>query len=230
MVARREGQQTTYPVVSVPEHLAFLANQGVLELHAPTSTARDLFHPDRFLIDLDPPAGAVEAVRRAARRVRSFLEELEVASIPMATGSKGYHVVAVLAPTVDSEAVSRCGQQLATLLAHAEPGLLTDVFRIAGRGQRVFVDWLRNQPMATGVAPWSLRARAGASVACPLRWDDLDRIAPDGYDLDGAPLDGPDPLAELSAHPVDGARLVAAVEERFARSGLELPVFDRFRS
>src|SRR5262249_7153925 len=32
-VPRRDGESTTYPVIALPEHVAFLANQGVIELH-----------------------------------------------------------------------------------------------------------------------------------------------------------------------------------------------------
>jgi bifunctional non-homologous end joining protein LigD len=57
----------------------------------------------------------------------------------------------------------------------------------AVRKRRIFIDWLRNARGATSVASWSLRARAGAPVAVPLRWEDLGRIGkPDAFDLSGA--------------------------------------------
>jgi bifunctional non-homologous end joining protein LigD len=54
----------------------------------------------------------------------------------------------------------------------------------ARREGRIFIDWLRNGRGATSVASWSLRARPGAPVAMPIRWEELARMpGPAAFDL-----------------------------------------------
>ena len=223
---------TVYPVVSQPEHLAYLANQGAIELHVPTSRAADLFHPDRLVVDLDPPPGPFARVRRAAYVVRDALAEHGLATVPIATGSKGYHVVSPIRPSASTETIAVTVQKFAALLAARHGEELTIVFRVALRGGRVFVDWLRNNPVATVIVPYSLRARPRATVAVPLTWAEIETTDPDAFaigDLDRL-LDRPDPLAELASTPSDTERFVAAVDAAFEASGLVLETFDRFRS
>lgn len=230
--AKPGADVTVYPLVRDAEHLAYLANQGAIELHVPVARAADPSHPDRVVVDLDPPSGAVDLVRRAARVVRERLAALGLETVPVATGSKGYHVVGAVAPSVDAEALGIAMQQLAALLSAEHPEELTTTFRIAARGRRVFVDWLRNYPSATVIAPYSLRARPRATVAAPIAWDELDDVAPDSFTIDDADrlLDRADPLLERAESPDDAAPFVAAIGEAFERKGLVLETFDRFRS
>jgi bifunctional non-homologous end joining protein LigD len=230
--ATTDDDVTVYPLVDDAEHLAYLANQGALELHVPTTCAAAAGRPDRIVLDLDPPAGALDEVRRAAFLVRDALAELGLPSVPVATGSKGYHVVAPIRASVDGAAIETAVHQLATLLATAHPDELTFVFRIVNRRSRVFLDWLRNRANASVIAPYSLRARPRASVATPLDWSELATTAPDAFtiaDLERL-LERPDPLLALTRDPPDAATFVTAIAERFSASGLTLERFDRFRS
>ncbi|HEY6461871.1 MAG TPA: hypothetical protein VIY73_17015, partial [Polyangiaceae bacterium] len=150
-------------------------------------------------------------------------------------GSKGYHVVAPIAPsgtTDDGLAIGTAVQKLAAVLVAEHPDDLTVTFRVAQRGGRVFVDWLRNMPMATVVAPYSLRARPRATVAVPLAWSEIETIPPDGFTIADVArlLDRPDHLADLARTPAAPGPFVAAVDAAFERAGLVLEEFDRFRS
>lgn len=230
--AKEDDAFTTYPLVREAEQLAYLGNQGAIELHVLTSRAPDVLFPDRVVIDLDPPPGALDLVRRAAHFTREALAGFGLDTAPVATGSKGYHVVAAIRPAVDAMTIAITTQRLAALLSAQHPDELTTVFRVALRGRRVFVDWLRNNPSASVVAPFSLRARPRATVAAPLAWSEVDALAPDAFTIDdvGRLLERPDPLAELAERPGDGEAFVAAVDAAFERSGLVLETFDRFRS
>ncbi len=228
----KDQEVTVYPLVDAAEQLAYLANQGAIELHVPTARIPELARPDRIVIDLDPPAGAVGLVRRAAFLAREALGELGLRSVPVATGSKGYHVVAPITPTVDVEALSETLQKLAALLAEKHPAELTAAFRVAARKGRVFVDWLRNRHSATVVVPYGLRARPRASVAVPLSWEEIESTDPDAFtiaDLERL-LDRPDPLGDLAAAPSEPEPFVRGVDQAFERSGLVLETFARFRS
>jgi DNA primase len=44
------------------------------------------------------------------------------------------------------------------------------------RPGKVLIDWSQNDPAKTTVAPYSLRARAGATVSAPIGWDEVDAV------------------------------------------------------
>ena len=230
-VEGKDRNVTMYPLVSTAEHLAYLANQGAIELHVTTARASDLYRPDRLIIDLDPPPGAFELVRRAALFTRDALAEAGLRTVPVVTGSKGYHLVAAIEPSVGVDVLALAVQQLAALLVKKHPDELTTVFRIAERGNRVFVDWMRIG-LASAVAPYSLRATPRATVAAPIAWDEIETTNPNSFtigDVDRL-LDRADSLADLTATPADPQSFVRAISAAFERSGLVLEPFDRFRS
>lgn len=228
-VDKEEGGVTTYPVVDSEEGVLFFANLGVITFHAPSSPIDDMDHPDWLIWDLDPPEGGLKQVRSAALAMRQVLDSLGIPTLPMTSGSKGYHLRTRIEPGVGSDEVSGVARGVAALAAAAHPDLMTLAFRKADRGDRVFVDWLRNAPLSTSVVPWSLRARPGAPVATPLTWDEIPEVDPDGVRLPQAadravPSDWQDP------DPFDLAPQVDEIERLVEESGIELQPFDRFRS
>lgn len=227
----KQGGTTTYAVLTSPDRIPYLANLGTITFHIWTSAVPNLDQPDRLVFDLDPAEGDAASARAAARVVHGFLSALDVESAVMTTGSKGYHVVSPLLPTLDYEAVGTFAQLASALMVAAQPDLLTGEFRLARRQGKVFVDWLRNRWGQTGVAPWSVRAREGQPVATPIAWDELDETPPRRFDTGTAlPRLDIDPIADLAQRPTDLAPAVAAVEAQAATAGIEPATFDRFRS
>ena len=230
-IPKREGGTTIYPVVHRADDIAYLANQGTISFHVWTSRLPQLDKADRIIFDLDPPRGDVDEVRTAARVVRSFLDELGLASIPMATGSKGYHVISPIIPSIETEHLASLTQAAAILLARREPELLTSEFRKNKRSGRVFVDWLRNRPGQTGIAPWSVRPRPGAPVAVPLTWEELDGTEPDQWTLRTIDVAGHgDPLAGCAESPSPAGEALEELASLLEAEGFALEPFDRFRS
>lgn len=231
-VAGGTQEFTVFPILVEAEHIPYVANQGAIELHVPTARASALFQPDRVVFDLDPPPGATELVREAAIIARRALEDRGLVTVPVATGSKGYHVTAPIVADVDADVLGDAMQKLSALLVAQYPDILTTAFRVADRGRRVFLDWLRNRTGATIIAPYSLRAKPRATIAVPLSWEELATTAPDAFNIDDAEkiADRPDSLLELAQKPSDANEFIARVSEEFDASGLELEVFDRFRS
>lgn len=228
-VAKSDGV-SQHASVDSREGLEYLANQGAIELHIALAVAPALDHPDRLVIDLDPPTDDPAQVRAAARQVRALLDELGVPSVPVASGGKGYHVYVPLAPTADAHATGRAALILANALAHRCPDAMTIETLKKNRKGRVYVDWLRNLWSATVVAPYSLRARARAPVAVPIAWDELDEVAPGQYTIATieSRLTGRDALLELAAHPYDARTLCEQAEGLREALALELVRYDRF--
>jgi bifunctional non-homologous end joining protein LigD len=158
----RARDETLYPVLSEPEHLPYLANQGAIELHIPTARVESIDRPDRFIVDLDPPPGATTLVQRAALLVRDALAEFGLPSIPMATGSKGYHVIAPIQPTVDAEQLAVTAYELATWLSAQHSDVLTVTYRVAQRGERALLAARQASSVGRCAAPLG-RARQHAA-------------------------------------------------------------------
>ncbi|MCB2189525.1 MAG: non-homologous end-joining DNA ligase [Deltaproteobacteria bacterium] len=156
--------------------LVYLAAQGVVTFHAWLSREEDLPHPDQVVWDLDPPPrGGFGLVRDAARRLGELLEKLGLAPFVKTTGSRGLHVVCPLRTGPDYERTRDFARRVAELLASRHPDRLTTAPRLKARGNRLFLDYLRNGLGQTAVAPYSLRALPGAPVAAPLDWGELER-------------------------------------------------------
>ncbi|WP_410615363.1 non-homologous end-joining DNA ligase [Amycolatopsis sp. lyj-109] len=162
--------------------LVYLANQAAIEYHIWSSTVDDLEHPDMVLIDIDPPEGTTVAdLRDIARMVRDVYTAAGLTAYLQATGGRGFHVVAPLEPSQTYDEVRDLAKAAAEVLARLDPDRLTTAVRKNQRGDRVYLDILRNGYTSTFVAPYSLRARPSAGVATPLDWHELGKAEPDGW-------------------------------------------------
>jgi bifunctional non-homologous end joining protein LigD len=177
-VPRRRGGSVCHAVGGETATLVWLANQNCVTLHAWTSRADRPDRPDRLIFDLDPPDddadNHLERIRAGALALGDVLRELGLAPYAMTSGSRGIHVVAPLRRGPDADTVRARAGEIAEEVAARRPDDLTTAWRKAKRGGRVLVDVARNTYGQTAVAPYAVRAKAGAPVATPLAWDELD--------------------------------------------------------
>jgi bifunctional non-homologous end joining protein LigD len=131
-----------------------------------------------------------DRVRDCAFLVRGLLEdELGMTTFVKTTGGDGLHVHLPLDRSGDFEAARGLAREAAALLAGRHPDLMTTQQRKDSRGDRVYLDMMRNGYAQTAVAPYSVRARPGAPVATPLGWQELDdgRLTPGRFTIATVP-------------------------------------------
>jgi bifunctional non-homologous end joining protein LigD len=75
--------------------------------------------------------------------------------------------------SADFDSVRAFATDAADLLVARHPDRLTREQRKAKRGDRIFLDIMRNAYAQTAVVPYAVRAREGAPVATPLDWDEV---------------------------------------------------------
>lgn len=163
-----EKGEVDYAVIDSPATLVYLTDQGMIEPHLMLSRVDRPDHPDRLIIDFDPSDDDFEKVRAAAKAGVDLADRLDLPVYLMTTGSRGVHLVVPLDRSVGFDAVRDAARAFAQRLVDDAPELMTLEHRKSKRGQKVFVDWLRNAYGQTAIAPYGVRAIPGAPVATPI--------------------------------------------------------------
>ena len=186
---KERGKLVNYVAVDSLQGLIALVQMGVLELHTWGCTTDDIDRPDRLIFDLDPdPEIAWGPVKQAAQSLRGYLGDLGLPSFVKTTGGKGLHVVVPLVPKIDWETAKEFSKQIAQRMVHRAPDRYTATMSKAKRRGKIYIDYLRNAKTATAVAAYSTRARVGAPVSMPVRWEELGAdIRGDHFNLRNTP-------------------------------------------
>lgn len=201
-IEESDGGRENYLVATDCASVMELVQFNTLEFHPWGTQVDDLAHCDRLVFDLDPDdAVAWSEVITAARQLRGFLRQAGLESFVRTSGGKGLHLVVPLSPPEPWERARAFAQAVAEAARDAEPLRYVATMSKQKRTGRIFIDWLRNGRGATSIASFSARARAGAPVAMPLRWEELGKVASGhAFDIRNAPAR----LKRLKSHPWAG--------------------------
>ncbi len=173
-VAKKDGV-VRHPIVTDTRSLLWVTNQNTITQHVWTSRAPDLIYPDVCVFDLDPSQEDAAAVRAAAIALRDLLDELALPSWIKTSGSKGFHIVVPVDGKTHMEQVAAFAGAVGALFVSRDPNRLTREFSKVDRSGRIYVDTGRNGYSATFAAAYTVRAKPGAPVSAPCRWEEVER-------------------------------------------------------
>lgn len=179
----KDGEELLY--IDGFDGLAALVQLGVVEVHIWGSRIDDIERPDQIVFDLDPDEGvSMDDVRAAALDVRARLDEIGLENFVKPSGGKGFHVVVPLKPSARWDGVKTFAHDFAKAMEQSAPERYTANLSKAARKGRIFIDYLRNGRGSTTIAPWSSRAKKGATVSVPVDWRDVEKgLAPDAFSM-----------------------------------------------
>ncbi|AGB23359.1 DNA polymerase LigD, polymerase domain protein [Mycobacterium sp. JS623] len=201
----KQGGNVVHPVADSRDALVWLANQNCITPHTWLSRRDRLDEPDLIVFDMDPSTTDFAPVRAAARACADALRDLGLTPYLKTTGSRGLHVVVPISRGSDFDTVRQFSRDVAELVVADDPGHRTLEQRKDKRGDRVYLDIMRNAYAQTAVAPYAVRARRGAPVSTPLEWEELNSrgMRPDRFALRDVPkriAEQGDPWADMRKH------------------------------
>ncbi|MEQ7123026.1 non-homologous end-joining DNA ligase [Actinopolymorpha sp. B11F2] len=164
--------------------IAWAANLGTLTFHPWPVRRPNVDHPDQIRIDLDPQPGTdfADAVR-VAPQLRALLHELGMEGWPKTSGGRGLHVYVPIQAKWTFVETRRAVIALGRELERRLPDLVTMSWWKEERGERVFIDYNQMARDRTIASAYSIRPRSRAPVSAPLRWDELESVAPEDFDI-----------------------------------------------
>jgi len=177
--AKGEGELL---VCDTKDSLLYLVNFGCLTPHIWLSSEKSLERPDKLVFDIDPPKGKVAEAKSISCLLKKVLEkQFRLKAFIMTTGSRGYHVVVPIKPSLSFDLVRDFAKKVAAIVVEENPKICTTASKKNLRRGRVYIDVMRNAYAQHGVAPYAVRALPGAPIAMPISWAQLKEVDPQSF-------------------------------------------------
>jgi bifunctional non-homologous end joining protein LigD len=171
----KKGGTVHHALVGDTRSLLWTVNQNSITPHVWTSRAPEIHRPDICVFDLDPSEEDPKSLGTAALAIRDLLVELGLTSWVKTSGAKGFHIVVPLDANAGFGEVWNFAHAVGSMLVTRHPQLFTQEFIKADRGGRILVDTGRNAYSATFAAAYAVRAKPGAPVSAPCRWEEIEQ-------------------------------------------------------
>ncbi|GAB6180665.1 non-homologous end-joining DNA ligase [Desulfotomaculum defluvii] len=167
--------------------LAWLANQGCVEIHAWLSKKDSIEYPDIAIIDLDPGEKAsFSDVLEVALVIKKVLDYLKLRGYPKTSGATGIHIFIPLKPVFNFQQVTKAMGLIAKIVVDTFSDKATIERTVAKRDQsKVYVDYLQNTRGKSMAWTYSLRPIPGAPISTPVMWEEIEQLSllPDDFNL-----------------------------------------------
>ncbi len=172
-VRTRSDGSIDYVVLDSLPTLIWLGNLACLEFHASFDLIDDPQHPTEWVIDLDPSVEEEPRIMEAAWLVGEQLRGLGIESIAKTSGATGVQLIVPLADRLSFDELRSIGLFVGGYMTQKHPKLFTVERLKKNRGDLIYFDYLQHYQGKTIAAPYTPRARAGATVSTPLEWDEI---------------------------------------------------------
>lgn len=200
--------------------LLYIANLACIPLHVLACRVPRLEQADFFTVDFDVKQSELKHAITLAKRLREHLDAIGLPSFAKTSGQSGLHVLVPLGEGQSFTTARALADLLGQLLVREFPEIATMERIVARRGPRVYVDTGQTGQTRAIVAPYSVRAVAGATVSTPLAWDEVDYgLEPRAFTMKTVPArlaKHGDPMSRLLAMQPDVSAAVAELAELVA--------------
>lgn len=157
-----------------------------------------LSYPDFVVFDLDPylysgkeargaepelHRRAFNRTRTLALRIRDLLQGLGLSTWVKTSGRTGLHLYLPIVRDLDYDAAREVAEIIARHAFQSFPGEVTVEWAVERRRGKIFFDYNQNTRGKSLAAPYSPRRHAGATVATPVTWEELERIYPTDFTI-----------------------------------------------
>lgn len=170
----KEGS-TGYPLCQNARSLIYLIQLATITFHTWLSKKSTAMLPEYIVLDLDPPSKErFDLVRKSAFIIKETIENLGLKPFIMTTGSSGAHITIPIKPELTFDELRNIIKKIAEKIISKASNIMTSEIRKEKRNNKLYIDIARNAYGQTSVAPYTIRAKAGAPVATPLSWEELE--------------------------------------------------------